>query len=210
MLAGQGVDTVVATPHFYIGVNDLNSFVSKRDEAVETLKQALDPDTVRPAIALGAEVQFYSEIYAMEGIDALCISGTNYLLVEMPFAQWTRHTYQTLEHLALSRGIIPIIAHIERYPEFRNDADIILKLQDVNAMIQLNSISFVDRRTKRKALKMLKNGYVNFIGSDCHNLTSRPPDIDEALRVIQKKLGSKGIDVLQYWKNRISERLVTF
>ena len=35
----------------------------------------------------------------------------------------------------------------------------------------------------------MKKGLVQFIGSDCHGAVSRPPDIGEAYRIINNKLG---------------------
>ena len=36
---------------------------------------------------------------------------------------------------------------------------------------------------------MLERGEIHLIGSDCHNLTARPPRIGEAYGLIRKKLG---------------------
>ena len=56
-------------------------------------------------------------------------------------------------------------------------------------LIQANASYFADIRTKRKALSLLKNGNIHFLGSDCHNITSRPPKIGKAYEIIKNKFG---------------------
>ena len=47
---------------------------------------------------------------------------------------------------------------------------------------------FLSWRTKRKAVKMLQRGEIDVLGSDCHNMTTRPPRLGEAIQVIQKSV----------------------
>ena len=37
---------------------------------------------------------------------------------------------------------------------------------------------------------MLRDGYVHVLGSDCHNMTSRPPQLGKAFDRIQKRFGA--------------------
>ncbi len=210
MLSNQGVGTVVATPHFYIDEMEPESFLKLRAESVEKLKTAMPDDLSRPQIALGAEFQFYSDLYSLDCIEDFCISGTRYILVEMPFAPWTKYTYQALEHLYNARNIVPIIAHLERYLELQNDSETIFKLKEAHALIQLNSRCFLSKSTRRKALSLLKQGAVNFIGSDTHNTTTRPPEIEGAVKIINKRLGNRGIDTLMFWEEKLLDRIITF
>jgi protein-tyrosine phosphatase len=41
---------------------------------------------------------------------------------------------------------------------------------------------------------MLERQEIQLLGSDCHNLTSRAPNLDQAVKFIQKKLGDSGLD----------------
>lgn len=210
MLSKQGVDTVVATPHFYIDNTNPNQFLEDREKSIEKLKKGLAGIKKRPRIAVGAEVQFYPGLYNMEEIDSFCLGKTKYLLVEMPFSAWTQHTYHALGHLYTERGIVPVIAHVERYAEFQEDWAFISRLKAAHALIQVNASFFIERATRRKAVTLFKKDGINFIGSDAHGVEYRTPDIDKAVEVIRKKLGVRGIDVLDYWENRITENMTTF
>jgi protein-tyrosine phosphatase len=55
--------------------------------------------------------------------------------------------------------------------------------------MQVNASFFTSFASKRKALSLLREGSVHFVGSDSHNMSSRPPRVGKAFEVIQKKLG---------------------
>lgn len=209
MLSEQGVDTVVATPHFYIDRIELKDFFRKRSEAVLRLKADIERVENRPLVALGAEVQFYPELASLDGIEGLCIGQTKYLLVEMPFSPWTGYTYQALNKLA-ARGVVPIAAHIERYLSFLNENEALLKLKEAGALIQINSRFLYERSTKRKAVGMLKKGIVDFVGSDCHNLAGRAPDFGRGMAVVDKKVGRVGFKRLEYWESKLMKDIECF
>ena len=43
-------------------------------------------------------------------------------------------------------------------------------------------------------MRMLAYGEAHLIGSDCHNLTDRPPELQKAYDLIRKKLGEEFVD----------------
>ncbi len=210
MLSDQGVDTVVATPHFYIDEMEPSAFLNLRNKSAEKLKNAIGKNVNRPKIALGAEFQFYSEIYNLDCIEDFCISGTRYILLEMPFAPWSQYTFQALEHLYAERNIIPIIAHIERYLEYQKDFRFIRKVKETHSLIQVNSSFVLNKSTKRKAVSLLKKNALNFVASDAHNITGRPPVIKPAIDVIKEKTGDYGVAELAFWENKLLENIICF
>jgi len=210
MLSEQGVDTIVATPHFYIDGTEIEHFLELRKKSLDSLIPATAAD--RPSIALGAEVEFLPGLYTMDNIEKLCISGTSYMLIEMPHLAWSGYFYTTLSKLYSARGIKPIIAHVERYFEFQQDepAELLRKLKDCGALIQINSSFLMNKQTKRTAIKLVKQGLISFMGSDCHNMETRPPQLREGFDIIYKKAGDKGLDAFFYWETKLKEGLETF
>ena len=209
MLSNQGVDTIVATPHFYIDEMEPEQFLELRKAAAEKLKKSLN-DAPRPQIALGAEFQFYSDIYNLDCLEKFCISGTRYILFEMPFDTWTEYTFNALEHLYTERHIIPVIAHIERYLMYQKDFRFMQRVKETHALTQINSEFLLNKYTKRKALKLLKKGLVNFIASDAHNMITRMPVIAEAIGVVENKLGADAVSELEFWEEKLLENIITF
>ena len=57
--------------------------------------------------------------------------------------------------------------------------------------MQANASFFNEIFSKRKALDMLANGGIHMIGSDCHNVRSRPPRLNKAYDLIRKKFSDE-------------------
>ena len=197
MLRGQGVDKIVATPHFYLAKDSSKNFFRSREKAVSKLLGEIKDTENMPQIVLGAEVLLYPEVAGLADLDKFCISGTNYLLVEMPFFKWSTITYETLEKIRRA-GIIPIIAHFERYFKYQKDKTMMFRLLDIGCMIQANASFFINSFTKRKALGLLREEIIHFVGSDCHDLKKRKPNIGKAYEIIEKKHGQYSMDNLEY------------
>lgn len=186
-LASQGVHTVVATPHFYADLESVEAFLHRRSESFQSLTESIG--SAEPKILLGAEVRYYPGIRHMEGLERLRIEGSKLLLLEMPHSKWTESTIRELEELSGSRDIIPILAHIERYRSFQLK-ETWSRLYENGILMQVNAAFFTDFFTKNTALRLLGDGKIHLIGSDCHNMTNRPPLLDRAFQCIAKKFGN--------------------
>ncbi len=194
MQSEQGVDVVIATPHYYAEEEKLCDFLSRREQSFRSLQKNLLSE--HPKILLGAEVRYYPGISLMEDIKQLCIEGTSLLLLEMPFSEWTEYTVREVLKLSHFSGVTVILAHMERYLSFQNK-EVWRRFKDSGILMQVNASFFLQFSTKRKALGFLKNAEVHFLGSDCHNITSRPPHIGSALDLIRKKFGDQFVYQMQ-------------
>ena len=186
MLSEQCVDTVIATPHFLANSDTVETFLEKRKKSYDALSQQTSEDF--PDILLGAEIKYYQGISRMKDLKSLCIEKSKLLLLEMSISKWTEYTVREIEELALSRDITVVLAHIERYLKFQSN-ETWERLYGNGVLMQVNASFFTNFTTKRKALTYLENGRIHFIGSDCHNLTSRAPRIGKAFEIINNKLG---------------------
>ncbi len=186
LLKKQGADTVAATSHFYIDRRSPASFLRKREESWERLKAVLPPDA--PRILLGAEVLFFPGISRLEEIADLCLEGTDLLLLEMPFMTWSEAMIREVKELAHSGRVTVLLAHIDRYYA-RQRRSVWDEFLDSDILIQANADFFLGRWTRRRALRLLEEGTIHLLGSDCHNLSDRRPRLDEARSVIAEYLG---------------------
>lgn len=191
--ARQGVEWIAATPHFYAVENSPGQFLRRRDEAVRRLMEAWQPTF--PRLALGAEVYYFDGISRTEELDGLKLENTDLLLLEMPFSAWSSRMVAEVLDIQSRRGTQVLLAHIERYIACQKP-ELLHTLLASGVKIQCNADFFLNWRTKRRALRMLRQGEVHFLGSDCHNMTSRPPRLGEAMQVIDKALGRVGRDIL--------------
>jgi len=186
-LADAQVDTVAATSHFYATHRSPEEFLERRGRAYERLRAEL-PDSGVPRILLGAEVLYFPGISRMEELPRLCLEGTNILLLEMPFTAWSEYMIREVNELARSGRFTLLMAHIERY-YFKQDVSVWDSFLDDGIVMQSNADFFLPFSTRRKALRLLKAGRIHLLGTDCHNMTSRPPRMAEAVKVIRSRLG---------------------
>lgn len=196
MQTSQGVETVIATPHFYANDESVAAFIERRAKAFETLKTQLGDRA--PRIMLGAEVRYYQGISRLEGLRDLRIEGSKLLLLEMPMSVWTETMVRELVELSGKNGIRIVLAHVERYLKLQKRS-VWERILDSGIMMQVNASFFASVASKRKAITLLQDGMIQFLGSDCHNLTTRPPILGKAFEVIRKKLGDDFLDQMQQY-----------
>ena len=193
LLTQQGISTVAATPHFY-AQEAPDVFLRRRSAALEKMRSI--PEAEAMTILPGAEVAYFSGIGSCEALIPLQIDQTRLLLVEMPFGAWSDHVVEDVCEIPIRLGLIPVLAHVNRYPgreQFPKYKDALLA---GGAYFQCNTEAFFTFRSRRWALELLKKGYIHFLGSDTHNLTTRPPRWTEARAIIEKKLGENYLEYL--------------
>ncbi len=206
--ANQGVRHVVATPHFYANHQSPLSFLQKREQAEAALREAMQAQPL-PGLTVGTEVHFFEGMSDCEFLQQMAIAGTSYVLVEMPMRQWSSRNLEELDGIFQKQGLTPILAHIDRYLSLFRPQKIFEKLARLPVIIQANAEFFTTRRTKRLALRMLNMGAIHLLGTDCHNLTSRPPNMADALAVIQRSLGEQAIHQINEFEEGILPDLAT-
>lgn len=184
LLRKQGVDRVIATPHFYADNNTVEEFLDKREQSLARLRNEMNEEL--PEVIPGAEVCYYPGISKLKGLERLCTEGTDVLLLEMPFNTWTMQTVNEVLELALCGEYTVLLAHIDRYIRLGNDSAI-EKLCRAGVYFQVNPDFRESFITRRKVMKLIKDGYGVVLGSDSHNMRSRRPQIDEAISYIRKK-----------------------
>ncbi|MBO5078877.1 MAG: capsular polysaccharide biosynthesis protein [Oscillospiraceae bacterium] len=193
--AAQGIRHVVATPHFYAQHHKPESFLQKRREAEAMLRREMEKYPDLPRLSIGAEVLYFSGISDSAALAELTVDGSEYILVEMPMPPWSERVYKELRDISRKQGLIPIIAHVDRYIAPFRTHGIPKRLAELPVLIQANGEFFLERATKNMALRMMRQGRIHLLGSDCHNLTDRAPNLRQALDVIEGKFGP---DIIRY------------
>ncbi len=197
-LQSQGARAIVLTPHYYSDSISYEDFVARRDNALHLLEKSLPPGS--PKLIPAAEVYITKYLLNNSNLDALKIGNTDYALIEHPFScDFSQEIYDRLLSLNYDYGIKPILAHIERYPAFMDDGDLLDSYIEMGCIAQVNISSFVDssRSLRKKLFKYLESGRIHLIGTDCHNLSSRKPDFETGVNAIIKKCGAEAVDLLE-------------
>ena len=198
MLAAEkamGVTRIALTPHFYPHREDPERFLRRRARCYAQMENDARYEGVRPKrLLLGAEVAYFEGISRMEDVEKLCIGDTRALLVEMPFCRWNDRMLGEILYLQKHCDLQPVLAHVERFLKYQ-PGGLMEELADSGVCLQVNASFFLHWQTRSKAMKMLSRGQIHFLGSDCHNMQARKPNMGDALQTISKKLGK---DALQH------------
>lgn len=177
----QGVEIMVSTCHFYADEDDPQSFLDRRNAAFQRVREAMLRDAeVYPMIVLGAEVLYFPGISQAQDIEKLTIGSGRTMLVEPPMAPWSDDMLDEIAELGENLGCRPVIAHVDRYMRMLKDKRLIDRVLERELLVQVNADYFVDTRTVKSAVRNLKKGKIHLIGSDCHNLLTRGPNLGQA------------------------------
>lgn len=177
----QGVDLVVLTPHFYATENSPEQFLARRSAAYQRLMQSYQPGF--PQLRLGAEVQYFEGMSRVETLDELRVEDTPLLLLEMPFSRWPSRTVSEVLELNDRQGMQVVLAHVERYLPMQHE-DVWRTLAGSGVLMQASASAFRSWGKRRKLRSMMRDGMIQFFGSDCHNMDDRPPNLNAAYRYV--------------------------
>ena len=189
-----GVETIVATPHFYPQYENVERFIERRNACFDRLKEQLTDE--HPNIILGAEVLICDNIEAMPGLEQLCLGETRLILIELPFTDFSNDHVYSIKML-MKQGYTVVLAHADRY-----DPDNIERLIASGAKIQLNADSLSKLFVQPHIKDWIERDKVIAIGSDIHG---EDPKAYKRFKKAMKRLG----DRLDYVMSSSDELLTT-
>ena len=206
MEAAQGIDRVIATPHFYAQHDKPEKFLRKRAEAEMLLREEMAKHTGLPELSIGCEVYYFNGISDSDILQELTIDKKRDILIEMPMPPWSERIYRDLENIWIKQDLIPVVAHVDRYIAPFHTFRIPERLEQLPVKVQANASFFLEKSTRRMTLRMLGKGRIHLLGSDCHDLSDRKPNLGDAVKVIQRKFGP---DIIPYINSHEEEILGT-
>lgn len=203
ILSRQGVDSVVLSPHYYGRRRNVQTFLHEADRAYCALREAYHGNI---KLVRGAECNISTCANSDFGeLKELSIGGTTYILTELSFEKkWTEDLWERIDNL-LIEGLIPVIAHVELYPAVHRHKEYAQQLVAMGCVLQVNCDSFLDRKFKKILDFLFANELVSCLGTDTHNLTSRPPHYRAATEEICNRYGQVSFLCLQSEMQKIVE-----
>lgn len=195
----QGIQTIIATPHYAVGRKNVSVEELERIRGLVEVEAKKQNDNIR--ILLGNEI-FYSDsiIEALNKKQALTLAGSKYVLVEFSYEESYRVIYRALAKLIRS-GYIPILAHVERYYYLHKSKEAISELIKMGCYMQMNCNSLIGGIFNKRASyhrKIIDQGMIHFLASDCHDFKNRIPNMEKAVQVLLKKCDADIIDQILY------------
>lgn len=166
MLYKKGVTDIILTPHYIKGTKYSVANREKFDLFIE-LKRRYN----KINLYLGNEVYIDSDmIELLKKGEVATLNNSKYLLVELPMSSEINDLDSIIYDL-MKNGIVPIIAHPERYSYIQKDITYLDKFMDMGVLLQGNYESLFGKfgKNSEKTLKkLLKKRYISFLGSDIH------------------------------------------
>lgn len=183
----HGLKVLAATPHFH-EISDWNLIKEK----VKELEHAFVQAGIALNLISGAELLMDLNILEMDAA-AIPTYGDKgkFCLIELPLQQIPMYTKQVLFSLQ-TKGIIPIIAHPERYSAVVEAPNLPLEWLQQGCLIQMNAGSILGRfgtKIQETAQIMLTHNMVQLVASDAHGLERRRLNLPEAHAALVEILG---------------------
>ena len=175
-------DIIAATPHFYPAEETIENFLKRREKALFEIQ----PELNGKELLAGAEVHLSPEITAMDGIERMAIGNTGCILLELPYEPVPSWIEAFLFSLIAKKKLIPVLAHAERYFPAYNNIKELEKLLKMDVYVQVNAGSVLSDKRKKAVRLLQERGMIHVLGSDCHNMNSRPNRMAQAHTEIRK------------------------
>lgn len=179
-MSEQGVERIIATPHFYAHrEKSVADFIEKRQSAYNKIKEK----SAVKDIILGAEVSIEQGISELPDIEKLAVEGTNIILLELQYRPYSKWMSEEIYNMSVEHNLVVMLAHIHRYLQYYSRDELQAVLSSM-AVMQINNEAFESWREKRLAKSVIAEGKPFVFGSDAHNMSKRSPNWD----MLQKKV----------------------
>jgi len=189
---GDGIHTIVATPHTLNGVyiNTVQDVIEK----VAELHAALARNDIQIQVCPGADVHICPQLVDRIRAEQACTinNGNKYIILELPSQMIPAGLKEELFQLKL-KGITPIISHPERIALIQHDRTIMKELVSMGALGQVTAMSVTGDfgvQVQQTAKELISERLVHIIATDAHSCDGRPPVLSDAAERAADILGS--------------------
>jgi protein-tyrosine phosphatase len=188
LAAGDGIETIVATPHVLRGRWQNTS----RAALEQKLAELQDAIGAAPRLILGSEYFFAHDMNDALGNGGIVpLADSRYVLVELASHAVPPLLEQPLYQASLG-GWTTVIAHPERNLVFQTKPELLASLVASGTKTQITAGSLLGDfgpEARQCAWEWIEREMVHFVASDAHNTTKRPPRMREAAAAIREFAG---------------------
>ncbi len=180
MAEDTGTEQLILTPHLIYWEN-VEALYDSRERRFDVLSDILDEEGFDLKIHKGFEILCDDDIFNIKHFRPYTLCNSRYILIEFDFFKTNADDVISWCDYLISFGLVPIIAHPERYSFFYLEESAIDKLSSMGVLFQINSGSaagMFGSEAQHFAEKMIYKNFADFIGSDAHDFNMRNTDID--------------------------------
>ena len=199
MAAESGTEYLVLTPHVNTPGNPDAYWGRQMHARCAALRAAVRDAGISVGIGYGAEVFYTDALLALLAQGKLLpLAGSRHLLIEFPFDVdpiTVRNALRTVSNA----GLVPILAHPERYRMTAYDPRAIFDWVQSGCIMQMDRDSLLGgfgSSVFEAARTLLAHGLVHCIASDAHDTERRDPCLDEVQRYLTASIGARDAHIL--------------
>ncbi|MCD7832273.1 MAG: hypothetical protein LUI01_08460 [Firmicutes bacterium] len=200
MAVDDGVRSIIATPHFMQGGDGCAERFEGLSVCADRLRAEISAAGIPLKIYMGAEVLLTPDTVNMQKSFGFFprMNDTEYSLVEF-FFDADPETMNSYLSTLLDSGIVPIIAHPERYNAVQKKRRTAEMWVETGCFLQVNKGSFqgqFGRRAEKTAVWMMENRLASFLATDAHNHADRTTRLKAVADMLREKYGEDYIALL--------------
>lgn len=165
-----GITNFICTPHI------MENYYPNNQGTIQTAL-SLVQNTLKWNDMSHVRLQAAAEHMIDSGFEHLVDSGglmpiaKQYILVEMSYLQASLNFEESIKKLS-DKGLFPIFAHPERYAYLQHHKQDYARMKELGMLFQLNLLSlsgYYGKEVHKKALILLNDNLIDFVGTDTHN-----------------------------------------
>ena len=164
-----GYKKIITSPHV------MSDFYQNTTEMIlnglNNVRVELEKRSINMEIDAVAEYYIDFDFQQKIGKEQFLTFGDNYILIELSFVEAPRHLFDIIFKLQLE-GYKIVLAHPERYSYY--SIDDYKELVNRGVLLQINLLSLIgyySPQIQQKTEQLIYKNMVNFVGTDCHNIT---------------------------------------
>lgn len=190
--AADGIDRIICTPHVTPGVYEF-----PEETFQEHFYRAQDYIAEEK---LGIELYQGAEILYTEGTPRFIrekrvatLAGSPYALIEFSPSDRLEHIAGALQKVA-GAGVIPVIAHMERYPAIGKIEQVRDLKTRYHALVQINARTLTRKQPllRRKFMnRLFQEELVDFVATDTHAMPGRETCMTQGMEALRNRYGEE-------------------
>ena len=196
-----GTQGIVATPHANISGSYENYWTPELFASLKEIREAAFNNNIPIEIFAGQEILCTSNtIELLSKGKLITLNNSRYPLIEFPFGEYSSTVFARTQML-LAQGLVPVIAHPERYYFVQEDEENLIRLHESGCILQMNKGSLEGVFGEGAAYTskfMLENDLVDCIASDSHSPYSRTPFLEDIHEIIADDFDMDYAELLLY------------
>lgn len=192
-----GFTDIISTSHYMEDYYEVDSI--KRCAWIVAMNKILKEHNVNLNLYCGNEIYITQNLVKLiKEKKASTLADSKYVLFELPMNNNIVYLNEIIFEIK-SSGLIPIIAHPERYTYVQKNPNMLMELVKQGVLFQGNFASIIGKygnNAKDTIKKLLKANMIHFLGTDCHKSNDVYIKMNDIIQELKKILGDEKLEEL--------------